>query len=144
MSADVSLSIGDRGFAWFALAFALTQLVEVPIYTAALRAARPGAPARRRRVRIAIAFGASALTHPLVWYLFPLVATSLLTFLASRHLVFSPGARTMFYGALAEGFAILAEAAYLRAFGARRPLSWSFAANTASVLVGTATVHLLS
>lgn len=131
MSAGVSLAIGDRGLGWFAFAFAVTQLVEVPIYARALRS-------RTRSVRIAVAFGASALTHPLVWYVFPPLTMALLSLLSRRGLAFSLPVRTLLYGALAEGFAVLAEAAYLRAFAVRRPLAWSLLANTASVLAGTA------
>ena len=70
----------------------------------------------------------------------PWLATSLLAVLARAGLPLGVTTRTLVYGALAEGFAVLAEAAYLRAFGLRRALGWSIAANVASVIVGTAVV----
>ena len=159
MSADVSLAIGDRGLRWFLLAFALTQLVEVPIYARALWASERApslplplpspspsplpspSPARRPlAARVVIAFGASALTHPIVWFVMPWLATSLLAALARAGLPLGVTTRTLVYGALAEGFAVLVEAAYLRAFGLRRAFAWSLTANVASVIVGTAVV----
>jgi hypothetical protein len=91
-------------------AFLFTQLVEVPIY---MRGPGCSLPA---------AFGASLLTHPVVWFLF-----------------FSPrwaaGYATKMVAA--ELFAWLAEAAYLR-FACRRPraLLWSLCANAASLGLG--------
>lgn len=134
---DLTLAIGDRGLPWFALAFALTQIVEVPIFTRALRGPRPLA------ARVAIAFGASALTHPIVWFVMPLVAARLLAASSRVGVSLDLIGRTLLYGALAEGFAVLAEAAWLRAFGVRRALPWSIAANAASVIVGTAVVQTL-
>ena len=49
--------------AWWQ-AFLLTQLVEIPIYLYAGRSLP-------RMNRIALAFGASAVTHPFVWFAFP-------------------------------------------------------------------------
>ncbi|MCB9612553.1 MAG: hypothetical protein H6722_08895 [Sandaracinus sp.] len=49
-------------------AFALTQLVELPLYAHALREAVPS------RARWAWAGLPSALTHPLLWWVFPSVA----------------------------------------------------------------------
>ena len=166
MSAGDSLAIGDRGPASFALAFAITQLVEVPIYLRALRGA-PGSPplaatpsatreaperpapsrsSTRTSVarRAALAFGASALTHPIVWFVMPWAAMAL-----HRAAVRAGGpaldeaGRTLLYGGLAEGFAVVAEALYLRGFRVRRPLAWSLFANAASVIVGTIVVRLL-
>jgi hypothetical protein len=45
--------------------FAFTQLVEVPVYMQFL-------PGGRWRAAV-IGFGATALTHPLVWFVFPVV-----------------------------------------------------------------------
>lgn len=50
--------------AWFA-SFLFTQAVEMPIYMRAL-------PVARWRGGF-IAFGASAITHPLVWFVFPML-----------------------------------------------------------------------
>lgn len=94
---------------WLA-AFAFTQIVEVPIYRRALGG------------RALVAFGASALTHPVVWFVFPRL----------------PFASYLAMVAAAEVFAWLVEAAYLRAFGLRRALAWSLVANAASLGLGLA------
>jgi len=91
-------------------AFAFTQLVEVPIYMRGLRCSLPAA------------FGASTLTHPLVWFVF-----------------FSPAWHAGYGTKLvtAELFAWLAEAAYFRfAFRKPRALLWSLVANGASLGLG--------
>ena len=98
--------------AW-ARAFALTQLVEVPIYRSGY-----GAP-------LALAFLASAITHPIVWFVIfgPLLEPVEMTY-ATRVLV-------------AELFAWLTEAGLL-AFLCGRPnaIAWALAANAASVAIG--------
>jgi hypothetical protein len=95
-------------------AFALTQAIEVPLYLLGMRgsALSPG-------WRLAAAFGASALTHPVVWFVIPELG---LPFWA--------------YFALAESFAVLAEWAYLRAFEIGRPGWLSLSANATSATVG--------
>lgn len=99
-------------------AFGVTQAVEIPIYLRALREREP--IIERLPVAIAVAFGASALTHPIVWFVMPrLIAGDWLTMVL-----------------VAELFAIAAEAAWLRAFGLPRALAWAAFANAASVLVG--------
>lgn len=92
---------------WFA-AYGFTQAVEVPVYASALRA-------RALPERLAMAFSASAITHPLVWFAFP----SLL-----------PG-HTAYWAmvAAAELFAWGAEAGLLWALRVERPWLWSIAAN---------------
>lgn len=102
-------------------AFLLTQVVEVPIYLYALRSAVP-----RRQARLAVAFGASAVTHPIVWFVIP-------------ELVYSPldplrGWATLIV--VAEAFAVGVEAVWLRAFSLRRALLWSLGANMASFGIG--------
>jgi len=100
------------GLAW-ALAFALTQLVELPVYRALAR------------VRWAQAFVPSLVTHPLVWFAFPRLADhGLMTWRASAW--------------LAEGFAYVTEAGVLRGYGVGWPraIAASLAANTASIVVG--------
>ncbi|AKV02117.1 hypothetical protein AKJ09_08780 [Labilithrix luteola] len=95
-------------------AFAFTQAVEVPIYARALRCGW------------ARAAGASALTHPIVWFVFPAVAELL-----------SLEWLTMVI--IAELFAWWAEAAYFRKVARvpwPRALAVSLAANGASVLLG--------
>ncbi len=90
------------------LAFAFTQIVEVPIYRIPLQG------------RTWVAFGASTLTHPIVWFLFPMIP----------HLGYWPMV------ALAEVFAVIVEAAYLRLFRTPGPLLWSLTANGASSGLG--------
>jgi hypothetical protein len=90
-------------------AFLFTQLVEIPIYVRGLRCS-PWA-----------AFGASALTHPIIWFVF-----------------FSPRWRVAYATRFvsAELFAWIVEAAYFRlAFGRSRAWLWSLVANTASVVL---------
>jgi hypothetical protein len=88
------------------LAFAFTQAIEIPLY-------------RRAGASLPVAFGASALTHPLVWFAFPRLPL--------------PWGWMVFW---AELFAVLAEALWLRAFRVPRPLPWSLAANLASLSLG--------
>ena len=109
------------------VAFAFTQLVEMPIYMRALRG-RPG-----------VAFGASAITHPFVWFVIPAAWTRIylaMIGLDSRLMIASPVARYIALTVLAETFAVIVEAIYLRAFGLRRALWWSLEANAASVGLG--------
>jgi hypothetical protein len=100
----------------WAAAFFVTQVVEVPIYLRAQRASDASA-----LVRLAVAFGASALTHPIVWFVVPRMW--------SGH---SYAAMVVF----AEAFAVLAEALWLSRFRVPRAIVWSFGANAASVAVG--------
>lgn len=99
--------MGSYAIAW-AWAFAFTQLVEVPVYLRLLRCTG---------VR---AFGASALTHPLIWAVFPRLPLGYA------------------YAVIAcELFAWLAEAAYFaRPYGLRRALWASLCANAASCVLG--------
>jgi hypothetical protein len=100
--------------AWLA-AFLFTQLVEVPIYARALSP-------RRWPVRLGVAFGASALTHPLVWIF--------VTTFAREHYAASV--------VIAESFAIVVEALWIKAFGVKRSLEWSLLANATSLGLGLA------
>jgi len=99
-------------------AFVLTQAVEMPIYIVACRQ-------QKWPTRILVAFATSAVTHPIVWFVIPELM-----------------AHTSYevYFAVAEGFAVLAEALILRA-GARvhYALLWALGANAASVVVGELT-----
>lgn len=106
----------DLALRWLT-AFVLTQLVEMGVYVQALPEERP------RRERLAIAFCASAVTHPLVWFVIPDVTTSL-------GLSWWPSV------GIAETFAVLAEAALLACFGVRAPLLWALGANGVSFLLG--------
>ncbi|AKT37455.1 hypothetical protein [Chondromyces crocatus] len=99
--------------AWLS-AFLFTQCVEMPIY------------ARCARTGWGPAFGASALTHPIVWFVMPELL---------------PGNYWVMV-AVAEAFAVVAEAVYLR-FGFRleRALLWSLLANGASFSIGLLSRH---
>jgi len=91
-------------------AFVFTQLIEVPIYRRALRG------------RTLVAFGASAVTHPFVWFAFPRLPVA-----------------TWIWMAAAETFAVGVEAVWLRLFGVeglRRCLGWALLANGASFGLG--------
>lgn len=84
--------------------FLFTQLVEVPIYSYALKG------------RPLTAFGASALTHPIVFFVFPRIW---------------PGGYWSTIAA-AEVFAVLVEALYMQRAKLPRALLWSLLANGAS------------
>jgi hypothetical protein len=101
--------------AWLA-AFVFTELVEVPIYSTALGCS------------LLAAFGASAITHPIVWFGF-----------------FTPHWHASYMVKLvtAETFAWLAEAAYFGLiFKKRNVLLWSLVANAASLGLGLLSRHL--
>ncbi len=94
--------------AWL-IAFVFTELVEVPIYSVGLR------------VGILPALGASAITHPLLWFVFfPHVDLSYRAKLVSSELL-----------------VFLVEAAYFAfLFRRKRALLWSALANGASLGLG--------
>jgi hypothetical protein len=94
--------------AW-AIAFLFTQMVEVPIYAVGLR------------VGPLSAFGASAITHPVLWFvIFPYLHLSYFWLIV-----------------IGESFAFLVEAAYFAwIFRRRRALLWSALANAASFSTG--------
>ena len=97
-------------------AFLLTQLLEMPIYIYALRK-------RPTWQRPLIAFGASAVTHPLVW---KLTGTLAFVYEVDFWLVV----------AIVELLAVLMEWGYLRDFGLRHALLWSLGANAFSFGLG--------
>jgi len=117
----------QEAIARFLLAFTLTQIVEIPLYTTALG------------IRRSVAFGASAITHPIVWWVMPalwrLVYVSYLRGLSLGETGYFLG-----YGVMAEGFAVLSEAAYFRFWGltGRQSLVWATVANAVSSLLGWA------
>jgi len=96
----------------WALAFVVTQIVEVPIWMRAFRAP----------LRFVKAFGATAITHPLLWF------------------VLTPRWRGEYWTMVlfGEALVVLVEAAYARFLGARAPLLFSLVANAASAAVGIA------
>jgi hypothetical protein len=97
-------------------AFVFTQLVETGIYVQAT-------PTRPLRERLAIGLGASAITHPLVWFVIPDITQAF-------------GISWWPTVAIAETFAVLVEAGWLAAFGVRRAFFWSLAANMISFSLG--------
>jgi len=108
------------------IAFLFTQVVECPIWVAALRRhARAGHSRRSNSGLLAIAFGASALTHPIVWFVIP-------------HLWLAVHRAGGYWGmvAAAEAFAVIVEAEYADGFGLRRAWAWSLGANAASFGLG--------
>ena len=104
---------------WLA-AFVLTQPCEIGIYANA-----PGGPERPLRERLAIAFGASAITHPVVWF----VITPL-------YIPLEVDWWTMV--AIAETFAVVTEGLWLLLFGHRALAAFgtSLAANGLSFIIG--------
>ncbi len=97
-------------------AFVFTEVVETGIYVQSL----PGRPLRER---LAIGLGASAITHPIVWYVIPDVTQSF-------GLAWWPTV------GIAETYAVLVETLWLAGFGVRRPFLWSLAANMVSFSLG--------
>jgi hypothetical protein len=111
-------------FRWF-LAFAVTQLVEMPVYV------------RGARATWFEAFGASALTHPIVWFVVPnVLEEAYAAWLVPNGVHFDPRERWFAMFIVAETFAVVAEAVYLGVLRHKRPLMWAFIANMASVIVG--------
>ena len=104
--------------AWLG-AFLFGQAIEVPIYSVPL-GDRPVV------ARLVIAFGATAITHPFVWFVFPAIV---------------PGSYVGM-AILAEAFAVGVETIYLRCFGVSRALGWSVLANGSSLGLGLLSRHL--
>ena len=104
-------------FRWL-LAFALTQSVEMGVYAQAHARPRP------LRERLAIAFAASGISHPVLWFFIVPVLTD------------DAGLRWWTTVAIGEAFAVLSETALLWAFGVRMPIVWALMANATSFLVG--------
>jgi hypothetical protein len=93
-------------------AFGFTQAVEVPIYLWAMRR-------MTLRFKPLIAFGASAITHPVVWFVIPGLFRSYVMMAVA-----------------AETFAVTIEALYFRAFFVPYAVWLSLGANAASVGLG--------
>lgn len=106
-------------FVRWAIALAFTQVVEAPIYAAAI------GPDRRTRERWALALAASFITHPLVWFVIPDVVSTL-----------APNASHWSAIAVAETFAVVAEALWLTMFGVRLALPLALLANGTSFTLG--------
>jgi len=110
---------------WF-WAFFFTQLIEIPIYTLGLRA------------RPAEAFLASAITHPIVWFVIPPAFEQLYLALLAPHpsLWLAQGPRYWIMAVVAEVFAVSVEAAYWASLRKSNAWRWSIAANATSFLMG--------
>lgn len=121
-----------ENIAHWAFAFVFTQVVEVPIYMRGLR------------VSALKAFGASAITHPVVWFVIPSVWNLLYASMLPLRWRFSipPEAHFWGYGILAESFAVSAEFLYFHALGAKKAFRWALIANAASALIGLASSRL--
>ena len=105
-------------------AFLFTQGVEVPIWAYALRTQRSLGPSRVTWPWwrcVAAGFGASAITHPFVWFAFPRYAFG-----------------GSYWGMVvqAEVFAVGVEAVYTGLLGLEDALAWSIVANGMSLGLG--------
>jgi hypothetical protein len=88
---------------------------------------------------VAIAFGASAITHPVVWFVIPRAWEALYLALVGWSAVFQVRSPMMRYASMvvmAESFAVIVEGIYLRRFHVKRAFAWSLLANGASVTLG--------
>ena len=125
MSTNPYVLNADFAWAWLA-AFALTQVVEGPIYTLALRDfSWPK--------RIALSLVPSLLTHPIVWGVFVLHWP----FGWETHWDWagqSAGYITMVLAA--ETFAVVVEGIFLHALRVPSAFLWSLGANLCSVSIG--------
>lgn len=119
--------------AWLG-AFVFTQAVEVPVWMAALGRRRAGqgggadaatdgagggAAMGGPGARFAVAFGASGLTHPVVWFVLPQLGLPYWT-----------------YVAIAETYAVAVEALWGWRWGLRHAWAWSLLANGLSFGLG--------
>jgi hypothetical protein len=112
----------DVSFQEWLLAFALTQLIEVPIYCLAARRL----PLFRRLI---YAVGGTAITHPIIWFCLP--------WKGSPH-DYIP------LLILAETFVFVVEGAWGRLWRVPHPWRASLLANLASFLVGNLVRWLLT
>lgn len=100
--------VSEELWPWL-VAFAFTQAIEVPLYL------------RVTEGRWSTSFLASTLTHPIVWFVFPLTTS----FLGYWGMV-----------AAAEVFAIVAETVWLKVNGVGASLKWALLVNATSASVG--------
>ena len=97
-------------------AFVATQCLEVPLYLGLLQT-------RPLSRRFGLAFSASTLTHPVVWFAFPILGRAW-------------GLSYWEMVALAEVYAVVIEAVLLFIMGERRAWWVSLLANATSLFVG--------
>jgi hypothetical protein len=100
----------ESAFGGWLVGFAFTQAIEVPLYL------------RVTHGRWRVAFLASLLTHPIVWFVFPALCP------------LSWGYWGMV--AAAEAFAVAGETLWLRVNGVTHALKWAFVVNAASAVGG--------
>lgn len=129
-AADIVDSPADPAIARWLVAFAATQLVEIPIYLFAQRrhplAQRRATAPPRLAAQLWIAFAASAITHPIAWGLGAVLRPFWV------------------YALVAETFAVVIEALWLRRHGVPQAAWWSLTANAASVAAFIAARPLLT
>ena len=119
-------------------AFVFTQAVEIPVYVTLLRRALKADLAKRPQrlpLQILLAFGASAITHPVVWFVLPRLEPSFT----------DPGPAYIEYVIRAESFALVIEALYFYTLCAarfRHALLASLLANGLSASIGMASRSL--
>lgn len=101
------------------IAFALTQLFEMPVYWLGTRSSDLSTGKR-----LAAGFGASALTHPILWFILYPALIGLLGYWA--------------FFVIGEVLVVLVEGLYLRAFGVKHPWLLALAANGFSAGLGLA------
>jgi hypothetical protein len=109
------------------VAFAITQGVECPIYV------------RVFRLSLGRAFLPSAVTHPVVCFVMPLVWDAIARAVQQRVGPLSDELYFLGYGVIAEGFAFSAESFYFAricGLGTRRGILCAVVGNAASGLVG--------
>ncbi len=124
-TASYFLPISAKTLHMWWIAFLITQAIEIPIYMWMV-------PRRRWPIQLLIAFGASAITHPFLWFAYPWYMPA-------------PGWLLFFVG---EGLVVLVEGMYLRVLGIKNPFLWALLANVVSAGAGEAIrvvwPHLLS
>ncbi len=119
-------------------AFLFTQAFEIPIYLLVMYRQKLELD---RASRALVAFGATALTHPIVWFVLPLTIPLFAKLGVALGMTETANFGYWSYVALAETFAVVAEAVYMAAFGMKRPLLWAFVANAASAGIGLTLRH---
>ena len=100
------------------MAFTLTQVIEITVGMLFWRDDKVSSPKK-----VAILFGASLITHPMVWFIFPQIRDE-------------GGYSYGEYLLMAESYAYGVEALYYYAFRVKRPILLSVLANSGSFLTG--------
>ena len=114
------------------IAFALTQIIEAPIYATALRGIdreRKRSSQRGSANRLLLGLLPSTLTHPVVWFVFPQLMRAPIEFSYVMMVV------------CAEAFALVAEFLILRRLGLSHAMLWSLLANALSLGLGLVLRH---